>query len=190
MEWKQSTVTTAPPKCSSWTRCGPDVCRQISTTRYPRGGGSRQRAAMACAAGAAGRGHVRGVPIASRSCCHDNHRRTARAVWLHLRGTVPCGALPGTPKIRCTGVLHEASARAPFQLRGAGECSSGDGVRRGGGAPFARQPEKPGSERCHGGSRTAATFGDEKNKRIAEIEGDLGVVVHAIDANDIHEPRD
>jgi len=35
----------------------------------------------------------------------------------------------GLPTIRRVGVLREASARAPFHLRGAGECSSGGGVR-------------------------------------------------------------
>jgi hypothetical protein len=33
-------------------------------------------------------------------------------------------------------------------------------------------------------------FGDEKDKRIAELEDDLGVVVHAVSANDVHDPRD
>ncbi|WP_432874786.1 hypothetical protein ACQPYH_22825 [Kribbella sp. CA-245084] len=33
-------------------------------------------------------------------------------------------------------------------------------------------------------------FGDEKDKRIAELEDDLGVVVHAVDADDVHDPRD
>ncbi len=33
-------------------------------------------------------------------------------------------------------------------------------------------------------------FGDEKDRRLAELEGDLGVVVHAVDANDVHDPRD
>lgn len=33
-------------------------------------------------------------------------------------------------------------------------------------------------------------FGDEKDKRITELEDDLGVVVHAVDANDVHDPRD
>jgi hypothetical protein len=33
-------------------------------------------------------------------------------------------------------------------------------------------------------------FGDQKDKRIAELEDDLGVVVHAVDNNDLHDPRD
>jgi hypothetical protein len=33
-------------------------------------------------------------------------------------------------------------------------------------------------------------FGDEKDKRITELEDDIGVVVHAVDANDVHDPRD
>jgi len=32
-------------------------------------------------------------------------------------------------------------------------------------------------------------FGDEKDKRVAELEDDLGVVVHAVDAEDVHNPR-
>ena len=32
-------------------------------------------------------------------------------------------------------------------------------------------------------------FGDERDKRIAELEDDLGVVVRAVDA-DVHYPRD
>jgi len=33
-------------------------------------------------------------------------------------------------------------------------------------------------------------FGDEKNKRLTELEDDLGVVVHAVDATNVHDPRD
>ena len=33
-------------------------------------------------------------------------------------------------------------------------------------------------------------FGEEKDKLIAELEDDLGVVVHAVDANEVHDPRD
>jgi hypothetical protein len=33
-------------------------------------------------------------------------------------------------------------------------------------------------------------FGDQKDKRIAELEDDVGVVVHAVDAEDVHSPRD
>jgi PII-like signaling protein len=33
-------------------------------------------------------------------------------------------------------------------------------------------------------------FGDEKDKRLAELEDDLGVVVHVVDAEDVHDPRD
>ncbi|GAB3922721.1 hypothetical protein GCM10029976_011870 [Kribbella albertanoniae] len=33
-------------------------------------------------------------------------------------------------------------------------------------------------------------FGEEKDKRIAQLEDDLCVVVHAVDAEDVHDPRD
>lgn len=33
-------------------------------------------------------------------------------------------------------------------------------------------------------------FGDEKDKRVAELEDALGVVVHTVDAEDVHDPRD
>jgi len=33
-------------------------------------------------------------------------------------------------------------------------------------------------------------FGDEKDKRIAELEDDLGVVVHVVDAHDVPDLRD
>ncbi len=199
---------------------------------------------------------------------------------LDLLGTVPhtsrCGAEDS--KTRCTGVLREASARAPFHLRGAGECPSGDGVRH------LRQPHRMGvaGRRLHvtqrnqeastvmgevvhlrplvlgyarlapyaghgqhtimqavltsyarkaglelgtiyfdrvgspplfvhdeptpafaslvaglRGSRAVGVvvpsldaFGDEKDKRIAELEDDLGVVVHAVDVENVHDPRD
>ncbi|MBB6569453.1 recombinase family protein [Kribbella sandramycini] len=33
-------------------------------------------------------------------------------------------------------------------------------------------------------------FGNQKDERVAELVDDLGVVVHAVDAKDIHDPRD
>ncbi|MEV6287770.1 hypothetical protein [Kribbella sp. NPDC051770] len=31
-------------------------------------------------------------------------------------------------------------------------------------------------------------FGEERDKRIADLEDDLGVVVHVVDADDLHDP--
>ncbi|MBB6566261.1 hypothetical protein [Kribbella sandramycini] len=33
-------------------------------------------------------------------------------------------------------------------------------------------------------------FGDEKDKRLAELEDDLATVVHVVNAEDVHDPRD
>ncbi|MDX3006825.1 hypothetical protein PWY87_34480 [Kribbella solani] len=33
-------------------------------------------------------------------------------------------------------------------------------------------------------------FRDEQDKCVSELEGDLGVVVHAVDAEDVNDPRD
>lgn len=193
-------------------------------------------------------------------------------------GTVPhtsrCGA--EDPDARCTGVLREASARAPFHLRGPGEWPSGDGVRhpqisqrvgvagrhlyadqkdqeasavmgeviqlralvlgyarlapyaghgqhtimqallssyahreglalgtvyfdRVGSAPlFVHDEPTPAFTSLVAGLRGSRAvgvvvpsldaFGDEKDKRIAELEDDLGVVVHVVDAEHVHDP--
>lgn len=34
------------------------------------------------------------------------------------------------------------------------------------------------------------TFGDEMDKRVAQLENDLCVVVHAVDTEGVHDPRD